>query len=110
MLITDLKTLGNKLYEFRKAAGLTQEAAAEKASVCARTYADIERGTVNMRVWTLLRICKALGITPDDLLTERPVELDKQQMDVMAELQTKDDRVQEKAYDLLSVYLRSIEG
>lgn len=110
MLVTDLKAIGNKLYGFRKAAGLTQEEAAEKASVSARTYADIERGTVNMRIVTLLGLCRAFGITPNELLTEMPPELNKQHEDVMSALQAKGDRVQEYALDLLSVYLRSTEG
>ena len=109
MLVTDLKSIGNKLFEYRKGQGLTQEQAAEKASVSARTYANIERGNVNMRVSTLLRICKALGITPDDLFTETPKALNEQYLDVMSALHNKDDRVQEGAYDILSAYLKSVE-
>ena len=109
MLVTDLKSVGNKLFEYRKGHGLTQEQAAEKASVSARTDANIERGNVNMRVSTLLRICKALGITPDDLFTETPKELNEQYLDVMSALQAKGDKVQESAYDLLALYLRSLE-
>ena len=40
--------------------GLTQMEVAEAAGLSDRTYADIERGTVNMQVETVLRICKAL--------------------------------------------------
>ena len=109
MLLADLKKIGEKLYTFRKASGLTQEETAEKASVSVRTYADIERGTVNMRVETLVSICRALDITPNDILTEEPPELKVQYEDVMSVLQSKGDRVQENALDLLSVYLRSIE-
>ena len=109
MLVTDLKKIGDKLFTFRKAAGLTQEETAEKASISVRTYADIERGTVNMRVETLVRICRALVITPNDILTEGSPKLKDHYEDVMAVLQSKGDRVQENALDLLSVYLRSIE-
>lgn len=109
MLVTDLKSVGNKLFEHRKGQGLTQEQAAEKASVSARTYANIERGNVNMRVSTLLRICKALGITPDDLFTDTPKALNEHYLDVMSALQAKGDKVQEGAYDILSAILRSLE-
>lgn len=109
MLVNDLKAIGSKLYGFRKAAGLTQEEAAEKAKVSIRTYADIERGSVNMRVLTLLRICKAFHITPDDLFTETPKEIRDQYLDVMSALKAKGDKVQKNAYDLLEVYLRSLE-
>lgn len=77
MLIFDFIEIGNKLYYFRKKVGMTQAEVAESAGISDRTYADIERGTVNMRVETLLRICSVLKITPNDILlteAEDPVE------------------------------------
>ena len=59
MLIFDLRAIGNKLLAIRKKAGLTQSEVAEAANLSDRTYADIERGTVNMRIETALRICEA---------------------------------------------------
>jgi len=64
MLIHDFGKIGNKLYLFRKKTGMTQFEVAEAAGLSDRTYADIERGSVNMRVETLLKICDALHITP----------------------------------------------
>lgn len=60
--------LGNTLLFYRKKRGLTQVAVAEAAGISDRTYADIERGSVNMRIETLLQICEVLNITPNDLL------------------------------------------
>ena len=60
MLVFDFGTIGNKLLSIRKKAGLTQSEVAEKANLSDRTYADIERGTVNMRIETILKICEAL--------------------------------------------------
>ena len=48
--------------------GLTQAEVAEMAELSDRTYADIERGSVTMRVDSLLKICSALNITPNDIL------------------------------------------
>ena len=62
MLIFDLTEMGNKLLLIRKKAGLTQAEVAELAGLSDRTYADIERGTANMRIQTLLLICKSLNI------------------------------------------------
>ena len=62
MLIFDYKTIGNKLLSFRKKRGLTQYEVAEIAGLSDRTYADIERGSVNMRIETILRICDALQL------------------------------------------------
>ena len=55
MLIFDLHTIGNKLLTIRKRMGMTQAEVAEAAGLSDRTYADIERGTVNMRTETILR-------------------------------------------------------
>lgn len=108
MLVFDLRAIGNNLLEYRKRAGLTQYEAAEAAGVSGRTYADIERGTVNMRVETLLRICEALRITPNDILTqdmppclEREAEL-REKLDACAPVE------RETALQLLDVYLRSL--
>ena len=59
MLVFDFRTIGNKLHAFRKRMGMTQAELAEAAGLSDRTYADIERGSVNMRVETLIKICSA---------------------------------------------------
>ena len=64
MLVLDMREIGNKLLAIRKRMGMTQVEVAEAAGLSSRTYADIERGTVNMRVETILRICDALILPP----------------------------------------------
>lgn len=66
--VSNKTEIGNRLLEVRKKSGLTQVEVAERASITERTYADIERGTKNMRVDTLCRICSSLNISPDYLL------------------------------------------
>ena len=73
MLIFDLHTIGNKLLTIRKRMGMTQAEVAEAAGLSDRTYADIERGTVNMRTETILRNCNVIHLTPDKVLTEESV-------------------------------------
>ena len=68
MLISDLYMIGNNLYKVRKTKGLTQAEVAEISDLSDRAYADIERGSVTMRIDTLLKICAALHITPNDIL------------------------------------------
>lgn len=70
MLVFDKIEIGRNLFNYRKKIGLTQIEVAEKANLSDRTYADIERGSVNMRVDTLLKICDVLRITPNDILTK----------------------------------------
>ena len=77
MLIFDFIAIGNKLYSIRKRIGMTQAQVAEAAGLSDRTYADIERGSVNMRIETILRICNVLRITPNEILTEDKEEYNK---------------------------------
>lgn len=109
MLIFDLHTIGNKLLSIRKRIGMTQAEVAEAAGLSDRTYADIERGTVNMRTETILRICNVLHITPDEVLTEENIGLASQQNELWERLNACNPKDRETALQLLSVYLRSLE-
>ena len=108
MLVTDFRAIGNALLSFRKKAGLTQAEAAEAAGLSDRTYADIERGTVNMRLETLLRICQAMHITPDDLLTADSGAVDVNEEDVLSRLNSCPPKDKQTALQLLDIYLRSL--
>ncbi len=109
MLVSNLAAIGNKLLAIRKRMGLTQAEVAEAAKLSDRTYADIERGTVNMRIETILRICNALHITPDEVLTEENTPLTAQQDELIARLNACTPQNRETALQLLSVYLHSLE-
>lgn len=109
MLIFDLYTIGNKLLAIRKRMGLTQAEVAEAAGLSDRTYADIERGTVNMRLETLLRICNVLHITPDEILTEENLSMAAQQACLWERLNNCNAKDKETALMLLSVYLRALD-
>lgn len=108
MLIFDLHKIGNKLLTIRKRAGLTQAEVAEAAGLSDRTYADIERGTVNMRTETILRICKVLHITPDEVLTEDSSSLLSRQNELWERLNACSPKDKETALQLLAVYLQSL--
>ena len=45
-----MRIIGNRILELRKRAGYTQAELTERAGLADRTYADIERGNVNMRI------------------------------------------------------------
>lgn len=109
MLVWDLHEIGNKLLAIRKKYGMTQSEVAESAGLSYRTYADIERGTVNMRLETVLRICDALYITPDEILTKEDEELTAKQEKLIALLADCRPKDRETALRLLSVYLQSLE-
>ncbi len=109
MLIFDLRTIGNKLLTIRKRMGMTQAEVAEAAGLSDRTYADIERGSVNMRTETILRICNVLHITPDEILTEESTSLAAKQAELIERLNTCNPKDKETALQLLSVYLTSLD-
>lgn len=109
MLVFDLHTIGNKLLIVRKRMGMTQAEVAESAGLSDRTYADIERGTVNMRTETILRICNTLHITPDEILTEDSTSLSIQQTELWERLNACNSKDKETAIQLLSIYLKSLD-
>lgn len=109
MLIFDLRSIGNKLLAIRKNYGFTQSEVAEAAGLSERTYADIERGNVNMRIETILKICKVLHITPNDILTEDSVSNDVQEDEIISHLNACNPKTKETALLLLSTYLKSVE-
>lgn len=109
MLVSDLRIIGNRLLAIRKRAGFTQAEAAELAGLSDRTYADIERGTVNMRLETLMGICRALHVTPDDLLTDYDRQTTVQKADILARLDACAPKDQQTALQLLETFLRSLD-
>ncbi len=108
MLIFDFHKIGIKLLSVRKRLGLTQSDVAEAAGLSERTYADIERGTVNMRIETILRICSVLHITPDEIMTEDNSPLETQQAELWNQLNACNSKDKQTALQLLSVYLKSL--
>lgn len=109
MLVFDLRVIGNKLLTIRKRMGMTQAEVAEAAGLSDRTYADIERGAVNMRTETILRICNVLHITPDEVLTEEHASLAAQQAELWERLNACNPKDKETALQILSVFLKSLD-
>lgn len=109
MLIFNFRAIGNKLLAIRKKCGLTQSEVAEAANLSDRTYADIERGAVNTRIETILKICDVLQITPDAILTEENPKFTAKQSELLEQLDKCTEKQKETALELLSVYLKSIK-
>lgn len=109
MLIYDFRAIGNRLLAIRRRQGLTQAEVAEAAGLADRTYADIERGTVNMRLETILRICQALHITPDEILTQERSAITVRQEELLARLNACSEKDRDTALQLLEVYLCSLD-
>lgn len=110
MRFLELNEVGNRLFTLRKRAGYTQEQFAEIAGLSNRAYADIERGSVNMRLETIVRICSALEITPDEILTEKESFVMLRREEVFAQLALCTPKEQETALSILSAYVQSLKG
>ena len=109
MLIFDNAQIGNKLLLYRKKIGYTQGEVADLAGISDRTYADIERGSVNARVDTILNICKVLKITPNDIFVEEDTSLDIKQEELFNELNELSVNEKTTALKLLSIYVKSLK-
>lgn len=103
----DLLSIGNRLFELRTSMHLSQYDLAEKAGISGRTYADIERGETNMRVSTLIAICNALKVTPNDvLLSEESLDYMAGTERIIETLKGSNTRTKKKAYRILDAFLK----
>ena len=66
----DYIALGRHIRRYRIEQNLTQEQLAESAGITASFLGHLERGTRVASLQTLMNICAALEITPNDLLGE----------------------------------------
>lgn len=101
------EAIGSRLRTLRRRAGLTQLETAQRAGLSDRAYADIERGNVNLRAETILSICAALDVTPNDFLTETSQE-PPWQRELLHRLKGCTPKERETALRLLFVYLDSL--
>jgi len=109
MIIENISALGSKLYVIRKKAGLTQAQAAEAAGLSNNAYAEIERGIVNTSVESIMQICRAFHITPNDIMTEEVPEEPLQEDMILTRLQRCTPHQKHTALRLLETYLQSLE-
>ena len=66
--VDPLKALGARVRELRTERGLSQEQVGERAELHRNEIGVIERGETNISFVNLLRICRALEVTPSKLL------------------------------------------
>lgn len=64
----DYGAMGARVRQWRKKRGMTQEQLAERAGVSPSYLGHIERGTRIASINTIVELCTALDVTPNDLL------------------------------------------
>ena len=67
----DYITLGRRIRSLRKKNNLTQEQLAEQADVSASFLGHVERGSRIPSLETVMKLCSALKVSPNDLLGSR---------------------------------------
>ena len=67
-----LKQIGLNLRSYREALRMTQEQLAEKADLHDRTLGKIERGELNFSILIFVRLCKAMHLAGDKILSSMP--------------------------------------
>ena len=107
MRYLNLREIGNRLLTARKKMGLTQAEMAELAGISDRAYADIERGSVNMRIETFLLICQALHVSPNQLLTGEEETPSLREEELLQKLNACPPKERETALRLLAAYLNA---
>lgn len=66
----DYTMLGQRIRHYRQKLHLTQEQLAERAGVSASFLGHIERGSRAASLETVMQLCAALDVTPNDLLAD----------------------------------------
>lgn len=68
--MVDYTRLGQRIAAARKQKALSQEKLAELANITSTNLSHIERGKIKTSIETLVALCNALGITPNDILSD----------------------------------------
>ena len=64
------RNVGEKIRNYRKQAGLTQEKLAEKADLHHNFIGEVERGNMDISLGSLVKIAQALSVHVRDLVDE----------------------------------------
>lgn len=64
------RLIGQRIKAIRKKRGLTQEQLAELADISPQHCSGIETGGAKVSLPALVRLCNALGATPDEILMD----------------------------------------
>lgn len=70
------KTAAERIKYYRKLCGLSQEELGDAVGISNKHISTLENGEATMGIDTLMGLCQAFGVTPNDLLLKPEEELD----------------------------------
>lgn len=88
-MVVDYSLLGSRLAAARKKRGLTQEKLAEMTELANNYISNIENNRSIPSLETVVKLCNALDITPNDILLGLSKEKDDYMSDELYELISK---------------------
>lgn len=81
------RTIGKKMQNFRKAAGLQQTDVFSKLGIPVNRLSTCENGHTNFTIKELIELCELYGVTPNDALG---FEMDSETKSVMSKISSLD--------------------
>lgn len=82
-IVFSASEMGNRIAARRKQLGLTQEQVAELAGLSHQFFSSVEAGKKNMRAENVVKLCKALNVSTDFILTGRSNAIDTNNLTAM---------------------------
>lgn len=64
------KTAAERIKYYRKLCGMSQEELGDAVGISCKHISTLENGEATMGIDTLMKVCQAFGVTPNDILLE----------------------------------------
>ena len=64
------KTAAERIKYYRKLCGMNQEELGDAVGISCKHISTLENGEATMGIDTLMKVCEAFGVTPNDILLE----------------------------------------
>ena len=102
--------VGNRIMTLRKELGYSRERLAELADISVQFLADIEKGRKNMTITTLKKLCSALRVTTDYIISGTGSLNNETETELLEICKTLSHEQQKNAVRLLRVFTDAIDA
>ncbi len=102
------KEVGSRIFQMRKALGLTQEKLAELSDISIQFLVDIEHGNKTMKIATLRKLCSALSVSADYIINGTEPYPCSESVGALLSKLSNDNK--EKAVKMLAAFVEILSG